>query len=106
MVALTFPDGVRREFPNNITGTEVADSSSKSLAKKAVAIAVDGRPTDLGASIEHDAKIEIDTRDDPRALELNRHDSAHVPAEAGQTQRAGTQGTIRPVLENGFYYDS
>src|SRR5438067_640229 len=105
MVALTFPDGVRREFPNNITGTEVADSISKSLAKKAVAIAVDGRLTDLGDSIEHDAKIEIVTREDPRALELIRHDCAHVLAEAVQTLWPGTQVTIGPVIENGFYYD-
>jgi threonyl-tRNA synthetase len=105
MVALTLPDGARREFPNNVTGTEVAEAISKSLAKKAVAMAVDGRLTDLADPIERDAKIEIVTREDPRALELIRHDAAHVLAEAVQTLWPGTQVTIGPVIENGFYYD-
>jgi threonyl-tRNA synthetase len=105
MVALTFPDGARREFPDNVTGTEVAEAIAKSLAKKAVAMAVDGRLADLADPIEHDAKIEIVTREDPRALELIRHDCAHVLAEAVQTLWPGTQVTIGPVIENGFYYD-
>ncbi len=105
MVALTFPDGARREFPNHVTGSEVAESISKSLAKKAVAMALDDRLADLSDPIEHDAKIEIVTREDPRALELIRHDCAHVLAEAVQTLWPGTQVTIGPVIENGFYYD-
>src|SRR6266487_3053294 len=105
MVALTFPDGARREFPNHVTGSEVAESISKSLAKKAVAMALDDRLADLSDPIEHDAKIEIVTREDPRALELIRHDAAHVLAEAVQTLWPGTQVTIGPVIENGFYYD-
>jgi threonyl-tRNA synthetase len=105
MVALTFPDGARREFPNNVTGTEVAEAIAKSLAKKAVAMALDGRLADLSDPIEHDAKIEIVTREDPRALELIRHDCAHVLAEAVQTLWPGAQVTIGPVIENGFYYD-
>src|ERR1700694_191169 len=105
MVALTFPDGARREFPNGVTGTEIAESISKSLAKKAVAMALDGRLTDLAAPVERDAGIEIVTREDPRALELIRHDCAHVLAEAVQTLWPGTQVTIGPVIENGFYYD-
>ena len=105
MVALTFPDGPRREFPNNVSGTEVAEAIAKSLAKKAVAMVVDGRLTDLADPIERDAKIEIVTREDPRALELIRHDCAHVLAEAVQTLWPGTQVTIGPVIENGFYYD-
>jgi threonyl-tRNA synthetase len=105
MVALTFPDGARREFPNGVTGAEVAESISKSLAKRAVAMAVDGRLADLADPIEQDAKIEIITREDPRALELIRHDAAHVLAEAVQTLWPGTQVTIGPVIENGFYYD-
>src|SRR5262245_28927730 len=105
MVALTFPDGARREFPNNVSGTEVAEAIAKSLAKKAVAMVVDGRLTDLADPIERDAKIEIVTREDPRALELIRHDCAHVLAEAVQTLWPGTQVTIGPVIENGFYYD-
>src|SRR5712691_8015641 len=105
MVALTLPDGARREFPNGVTGTEIAEAISKSLAKKAVAMAVDGRLTDLADPVEHDARIEIVTREDPRALELIRHDCAHVLAEAVQTLWPGTQVTIGPVIENGFYYD-
>src|SRR5437016_5411442 len=105
MVALTLPDGARREFPDGVTGTEIAESISKSLAKKAVAMAVDGRLTDLADPVEHDARIEIVTREDPRALELIRHDCAHVLAEAVQTLWPGTQVTIGPVIENGFYYD-
>src|SRR6266550_2103455 len=105
MVALTLPDGARREFPDNVTGTEVAEAIAKSLAKKAVAMAVDGRLADLADPIEHDAKIEIVTREDPRALELIRHDCAHVLAEAVQTLWPGTQVTIGPVIENGFYHD-
>src|SRR5437660_5769858 len=105
MVALTLPDGARREFPDGVTGTEIAEAISKSLVKKAVAMAVDGRLTDLADPVEHDARIEIVTREDPRALELIRHDCAHVLAEAVQTLWPGTQVTIGPVIENGFYYD-
>src|SRR6266702_2539366 len=105
MVALTLPDGARREFPDGVTGTEIAEAISKSLVKKAVAMTVDGRLADLADPVEHDARIEIVTREDPRALELIRHDCAHVLAEAVQTLWPGTQVTIGPVIENGFYYD-
>ncbi len=105
MVALTFPDGARREYPSAITGSEIARSISPSLARRTVAMALDGRLADLADPIERDAKIEFLTRDDPRALELIRHDAAHVLAEAVQTLWPGTQVTIGPVIENGFYYD-
>src|ERR1700693_1217219 len=105
MVALTFPDVPRRECPDGVTGTEIAEAISKSLAKKAVAMALDGRLTDLADPVEHDARIEIVTREDPRALELIRHDCAHVLAAAVQNFGPGTQVTIGPVIENGFYYD-
>ena len=105
MVALTFPDGARREFPASITGLDVAKGISPSLAKRTVAMALDGRLTDLADPIEHDASIEFVSRDDPRALELIRHDAAHVMAEAVQSLWPGTQVTIGPVIENGFYYD-
>src|ERR1700732_161437 len=105
MVTLTFPDGARREFPDGITGLDVAKGISPSLAKKAVAMAVDGRLADLADPIEQDAKIEFLTREDKRALELIRHDAAHVLAEAVQNLWPGTQVTIGPVIENGFYYD-
>jgi threonyl-tRNA synthetase len=105
MVALTFPDGARREFPDGITGLDVAKSISPSLAKRTVAMALDGQVADLGDEIKHDAKIELLSREDPRALELIRHDAAHVLAEAVQSLWPGTQVTIGPVIENGFYYD-
>src|SRR3954463_11527849 len=105
MVQLTFPDNSSREFASGVTGREVAESISKSLAKKAVAMALDGRIADLTDPINQNAKIEIVTRDDPRALELIRHDAAHVMAEAVQELYPGTQVTIGPVIENGFYYD-
>src|SRR3954447_17504335 len=105
MVALTFPDGARREYPADITGLDVAKGISPSLAKRTVAMALDGQVADLTDKIEHDARIEFIARDDPRALELIRHDAAHVLAEAVQTLWPGTQVTIGPVIENGFYYD-
>ena len=105
MVALTFPDGARREYPNGSTGLDIAKGISPSLAKRTVAMALDGVLTDLSDPIERDAKIEFLTREDPRSLELIRHDCAHVLAEAVQTLWPGTQVTIGPVIENGFYYD-
>jgi threonyl-tRNA synthetase len=105
MVTLTFPDGARREYPHAITGAEVAKSISPSLAKRTVAMALDDRLCDLSDPIDHDAQVEFISRDDPRSLELIRHDCAHVLAEAVQTLWPGTQVTIGPVIENGFYYD-
>src|ERR1700741_4445923 len=105
MVALTFPDGARREYPDNITGLDIAKGISSSLAKRTVAMALDGVVSDLSDPIGKDAKIEFLTRDDERALELIRHDCAHVLAEAVQELYPGTQVTIGPVIENGFFYD-
>jgi threonyl-tRNA synthetase len=104
-IALTFPDGARREFPSGITGLDIAKGISPSLAKRTVAMALDGELADLSDPITHDAKIEFIARDQPRALELIRHDAAHVLAEAVQSLWPGTQVTIGPVIENGFYYD-
>ena len=103
-VSLTFPDGSVRAFDAGTTGRDVAESISKSLAKKAVAVAIDGTLRDLADPIT-DGRIEIITRADPRALELIRHDAAHVMAEAVQELWPSTQVTIGPVIENGFYYD-
>lgn len=103
-VCLVFPDGSERAYPADTTGRDVAQSISKSLAKKAVAIALDGELRDLCDPVA-DGLIEIVTRDDPRALELIRHDAAHVMAEAVQELWPGTQVTIGPVIENGFFYD-
>src|SRR5436305_3483017 len=105
MVMLTFPDGARREYPDGISGADIAKGISPSLAKRTVAMALDGSLADLADPIGHDAKIEFVSRDDPRALPLIRHDAAHVLAEAVQTLWPGTQVTIGPVIENGFYYD-
>ena len=105
MVALTFPDGARREYPDHISGLDIAKGISPSLARRTVAMALDGTVTDLADPVTKDAKIEFLTREDPRALELIRHDCAHVLAEAVQTLWPGTQVTIGPVIENGFYYD-
>jgi threonyl-tRNA synthetase len=104
-ITLTFPDGAKRTFPKGITGKELAETISKSLAKKAVAMSVNGRLADLVDPIETDAEVKILTRNDPEALELIRHDAAHVLAEAVQELFPGTQVTIGPVIENGFYYD-
>lgn len=104
-VSMQFPDGSKREYDAAISGAELAESISKSLAKKAVAYAVDGVVRDLSDPLQHSGSIEILTRDDPRALELIRHDCAHVLAEAVQELFPGTQVTIGPVIENGFYYD-
>ncbi|WP_186386422.1 threonine--tRNA ligase [Stappia sp. TSB10P1A] len=105
MIHLTFPDNSVRDFAPGVTGAEIAAGISKSLAKKAVAVTLDGELADLSLPIERDARLEIVTREDPRALELIRHDAAHVMAEAVQELWPGTQVTIGPVIENGFYYD-
>ncbi|MBX9778054.1 MAG: threonine--tRNA ligase [Xanthobacteraceae bacterium] len=105
MVALTFPDGARRDYQDGISGLDIAKAISPSLAKRTVAMAVDGDVRDLSEEIRSDGKIEFLTREDPRALELIRHDCAHVLAEAVQSLWPGTQVTIGPVIENGFYYD-
>ena len=104
-VSMQFPDGSKREYDAAMTGAELAKSISKSLAKKAVAYAVNGVVRDLSDALQTSGTIEILTREDPRALELIRHDCAHVLAEAVQELFPGTQVTIGPVIENGFYYD-
>ncbi|MDP3554351.1 threonine--tRNA ligase [Methylocystis sp.] len=105
MVAVTFPDGASRPFEPGVSGVDIAKSISPSLAKRSVAMTLDGALVDLASPIERDARIEFVTREDPRALELIRHDAAHVLAEAVQELYPGTQVTIGPVIENGFYYD-
>ncbi|MEM7461124.1 MAG: threonine--tRNA ligase [Pseudomonadota bacterium] len=104
-VSVKFPDGSAREYSSGVTGAEIAAGISKSLSKKAVAYSFDGELRDLVDPIKTDGAIEIVTRNDERALELIRHDCAHVLAEAVQELWPGTQVTIGPVIENGFYYD-
>src|SRR5262249_28618762 len=105
MISVSFPDGASREYEFGVTGLDIARSISPSLARRAVAMCVDGGLRDLADRVPDDARIEFLSREDPRALELIRHDAAHVLAEAVQTLFPGTQVTIGPVIENGFYYD-
>src|SRR3954454_2576463 len=104
-ITLSFPDGAKRAYPRGITGKGVAQSIAPSLAKRAVAVSLDGRLADLADPISRDAEIRILSRTDPEALELIRHDAAHVMAEAVQGLYPGTQVTIGPSIANGFYYD-
>lgn len=104
-ITLTFPDGVNKPFPAGTTGLAVAEGISKSLAKRTVAMTLDDVLTDLADPIKTDAAIRFISRIDPEALELIRHDAAHVLAEAVQDLWPGTQVTIGPVIENGFFYD-
>jgi threonyl-tRNA synthetase len=105
MIHVTFPDGASRAFPPGVSGFEIAKAISPSLAKRTVAMALDGVVADLADPIDRDSKIEFFGREDPRALELIRHDAAHVLAEAVQSLWPDAQVTIGPVIENGFYYD-
>ena len=105
MPTITLPDGSERRFDGPVTGTEVAANIGPGLAKAALAMKLDGKLVDLSTSITDDAKIIFITRRDEDALEMIRHDCAHVLAEAVQTLYPGTQVTIGPSIENGFYYD-
>ncbi len=104
-VTITFPDGKTKTVPSGTTGLDIAKGISPSLAKRTVAMQLDGVLTDLADPITRDAKINFVSRTDAPALELIRHDAAHVMAEAVQSLWPGTQVTIGPVIENGFYYD-
>ena len=105
MISVTFPDGNSRPFEPGVSGLDIAKSISPSLAKRTVAMMRDGVLSDLSDTLDADARLEFLSREDPRALELIRHDAAHVLAEAVQGLWPGTQVTIGPVIENGFYYD-
>lgn len=105
MPTLTFPDGNIRDYASGVTALEVAKSISSGLAKKVLAVKLDGELLDASRPITADAKIELVTAKDPEGLELIRHDASHVMAEAVQELFPGTQVTIGPVIDNGFYYD-
>jgi threonyl-tRNA synthetase len=104
-VALTLPDGSRREFPGPVTGAELAAAIGPGLARAAVAVKIEGRPRDLSALIGHDAVVAIITREMPEGVEILRHDAAHVMAEAVKELYPETQVTFGPATETGFYYD-
>ncbi|MBU6297988.1 MAG: threonine--tRNA ligase [Alphaproteobacteria bacterium] len=104
-MAITLPDGKTMTFPRGVTGGDIAASIGPGLAKAALILEVDGQEYDLFRPIEHDAKIRIITKKDDKALELIRHDAAHVLAMAVQALYPGTQVTIGPAIDDGFYYD-
>jgi threonyl-tRNA synthetase len=105
MPIVQLPDGKKISYSKTVTGYDIAKDISISLAKKALAIQVNDEYKDLSVEISKDSKVKIITLDDDYALELLRHDSAHVMAMAVQQLYPGTQVTIGPVIENGFYYD-
>src|SRR5688572_17426417 len=105
MPTITLPDGSQRQFANPVTGAEVAAAIGPGLAKAALAVKLNGQVKDLATSIREDAKVEIVTKTHKDALELLRHDAAHVLAEAVQELFPGTQITFGPATESGFYYD-
>ncbi|MAI49465.1 MAG: threonine--tRNA ligase [Rhodospirillaceae bacterium] len=104
-VAITLPDGSLKHFNGPVTGTELAAAIGPGLEKAALALKIDGEVLDISSSIETDSRVEIITRKSDDALDLIRHDTAHVMAEAVQELFPGTQVTIGPSIENGFYYD-
>ena len=105
MPIVTLPDGNNLTFSKKVTGLDVAEKISKSLAKQAMVISVDGDLKDLDFLIEKDCSVKIFTSKNPEGLETIRHDTAHILAMAVQELFPGTQVTIGPVIENGFYYD-
>ena len=105
MIQLTFPDGATRDYPAGSTGRDVAHAISPSLAKKAVLAELNGEQRDLNRVLETGGSFRLIMRDDPDALYTIRHDTAHVLAEAVQKLFPGTQVTIGPAIDDGFYYD-
>ncbi len=105
MINITLPDGSVRQFDKSVSGRDIAAGIGAGLAKAALAVRIDGEMKDLDTRIERDAKVAIVTSRDPDALELLRHDAAHIMAQAVQELYPGTQITFGPAIENGFYYD-
>ena len=105
MITLTLPDGATRQFDEPLTGIAFAESISKSLAKKALALKINGEAVDLATIIDSDCEIAVLTASDEEGVDLMRHDCAHILAEAVQELFPDTQVTIGPVIESGFYYD-
>jgi threonyl-tRNA synthetase len=105
MIELIFPDGNKREYAEGTTGREVAASIAPSLAKRAVLVKLDGELLDLERPLTKGGRFELLMRESPEALETIRHDVSHILAEAVQELFPGTQVTIGPAIEDGFYYD-
>src|SRR5438552_4187629 len=104
-IAVTLPDGRRREFPGPVSGAELAAAIGAGLARAALAVKIDGRPRDLAALIDHDSAVAVITREMPEGVEILRHDAAHVMAEAVKELYPESQVTFGPATETGFYYD-
>ena len=104
-ITITFPDGNTKSVEKGISGFDLANQISKSLAKESVAIQIDGKICDLSLELNQNCKVVIIKRENEEALDIIRHDCAHVMAEAVQSLFPGTQVTIGPSIENGFYYD-
>src|SRR5436309_15071729 len=105
MIDLIFPDGSKRQYDDGATGKQVAASIAPSLAKRAALIKLDGELLDVERPLPHGGQFEILSRDSLEALETLRHDTSHIMAEAVQELFPGTQVTIGPAIEDGFYYD-
>ncbi|MEL5849253.1 MAG: threonine--tRNA ligase [Candidatus Igneacidithiobacillus chanchocoensis] len=105
MSAIRLPDGSVRSYPSPITGTDLARDIGAGLAKAALAVRVDGQLRDLNSAIDHDAEVSIITKDSPEGLEVLRHSTAHLLAQAVKQLFPDVQVTIGPVIDNGFYYD-
>ncbi len=105
MLNITLPDGNKLNFEKKVTGLEIAEKISKSLSKHALLISINGKLKDLNTIIDKDCSVKIFTSKDKEGLETIRHDTAHVLAMAVQELFPGTQVTIGPVIEDGFYYD-
>lgn len=105
MITVTLPDGAQRHYDTPPSGQDIADSISKSLGKSAIALVVNDQQRDLSYRIQDDASVKILTKKDTEALELLRHDAAHLMAQAVKELYPETQVTIGPAIENGFYYD-
>src|SRR5690348_8273034 len=105
MIEITLPDGSKRPFDHPVSVQDVAASIGAGLAKATLAGKVDGKLVDASFPIEHDARLEIVTEKSPEALEILRHSTAHLLAQAVQRLYPGAQVTIGPVIDNGFYYD-
>src|SRR5436190_8596158 len=105
MIDLVFPDGSRRSYDEGVSGRDIAAGISKSLEKKALLVKVDGELLDLDRPLERGGAFEILTRESPESLETIRHDVSHILAEAVQELFPGTQVTIGPAIDDGFYYD-
>ena len=105
MVSIKLPDGSKKSFSSSIQGNELAKNISSSLSKSAIAISIDGELKDLNYEINKDCNVQIITKDSDLGIEILRHDTAHVMAEAVKTLYSEVQVTIGPSIENGFYYD-